>query len=115
MPSVRFRVSRSAAPISSTPAPAMSEARTRWARGTLARFDRVGVFVGVIGAFRDGSRKPAQANDATVPASAMNDAPAGGEMGEKESGPFRARPSNLSHYAATVVKAQVFVLFCFSA
>jgi hypothetical protein len=39
----------------------------------------------------------------------MNDMPANGEMGEKESGPFRARLSNLSYYAATGVKAQVFV------
>jgi hypothetical protein len=46
-------------------------------------------------------------------ASAMNDVPAGGEMGEKESGPFRARLSNLSYYAATGVKAQVFVLILF--
>ena len=83
----------------------MSEARTRWARVTLKRFDRVGEFVLVIGAFRD---------DATVPASAMNDVPAGGEMGEKESGPFRARLSNLSYYAATGVKAQVFVPLLFS-
>jgi hypothetical protein len=43
------------------------------------------------------------------PSSAMNDAPAGGKTGEKESGPFRARLSNLSYYAATGVKAQVFV------
>ena len=42
----------------------------------------------------------------------MNDVPAGGEMGEKESGPFRARLSNLSYYAATGVKAQVLFLFC---
>ena len=48
----------------------MSDARTRWARVTFARFDRIGRFVGVIGAFRD---EPAQADDATVPASAMND------------------------------------------
>ena len=75
----------------------MSEARTRWARVTLARFDRVGGLVWVMGAFRDGWRKPAQANDATVPASAMNDVPAGGEMGEKESGPFRARLSNFPY------------------
>jgi hypothetical protein len=43
----------------------------------------------------------------------MNDAPAGGEMGEKEGGPFRARLSNLSYYAATGVKAQVFVPLLF--
>jgi hypothetical protein len=43
----------------------------------------------------------------------MNDVPAGGEMGEKESGPFRARLSNLSYYAATGVKAQVFVPILF--
>ena len=53
MPSVRFRVSRSAAPISSSPAPAMSEARTRCARVTRARFDRVGGVAWVMGAFRD--------------------------------------------------------------
>jgi hypothetical protein len=81
----------------------MSEVRTRWARVTLKRFDRVGEFVLVIGAFRD---------DATVPA-AMNDVPADREMGEKESGPFRARLSNLSYYAATGVKAQVFVPLLF--
>jgi hypothetical protein len=43
----------------------------------------------------------------------MNDGPAGGEMGEKESGPFRARLSNLAYYAATGVKVQVFVLILF--
>jgi hypothetical protein len=43
----------------------------------------------------------------------MNNGPAGGEMGKKESGPFRARLSNLSYYAATGVKAQVFVLILF--
>src|ERR1700683_1349152 len=87
MLSVRFRVSRSAAPISSTPAPAMSEARTRWARVTLERFDRVDGFVWVMGALRDGWRKPGQANDAAVPASAMNDPPAWRRnWGEKESG-----------------------------
>jgi hypothetical protein len=48
-----FRVSRSAAPISSTPAPAMSEARTRWARVTRAHFDRVDGFAWVMGAFWD--------------------------------------------------------------
>ena len=35
-------------------------------------------------------------------------------MGEKESGPFRARLSNLSYYAATGVKARVFVPILFS-
>ena len=34
-------------------------------------------------------------------------------MGEKESGPFRARLSNLPYYAVTGVKAQVFVLVLF--
>jgi hypothetical protein len=43
----------------------------------------------------------------------MNDGPAGGEIGEKESGRFRARLSNLAYYAATGVKAQVFVLILF--
>src|ERR1700722_9280212 len=48
MLSVRLRVSLSVAPISSTPAPAMSEARTRWARVTLERFDRADGFVWVM-------------------------------------------------------------------
>jgi hypothetical protein len=43
----------------------------------------------------------------------MNDGPAGGEIGEKESGPSGARLSNLSYYAATGIKAQVFVLILF--
>ena len=88
----------------------MNEARTRWARVTLARFDRVGVLVDAIGAFKYGFP---DANDATVPASAMNDVPAGGGKGEKQSGPFRARLSNLSYYAANGVKAQVFVPLLF--
>ena len=56
--SVRFRLSRSAAPISSTPAPAMSEARIRWARVTLERFDPVDRVVWVMGASEaDGPRR----------------------------------------------------------
>jgi hypothetical protein len=43
----------------------------------------------------------------------MNDAPAGGEMGEKESGLFQARLSNLPYYAATGVKPQAFVPILF--
>jgi hypothetical protein len=34
-------------------------------------------------------------------------------MGEKESGPFRTRLSNLTYYAATGVKAQAFVRVLF--
>jgi hypothetical protein len=34
-------------------------------------------------------------------------------MGEKESGPFRTRLSNLAYYAATGVKAQAFVRVLF--
>jgi hypothetical protein len=91
----------------------MSEARTRWARVTLKRFDRVGRFVWVMGAFRDGGRKPAQGNDAMVSASAMTTCLLADKLGKKESGPFQARLSNLPYYAATGVKAQVFVPILF--
>jgi hypothetical protein len=42
-----------------------------------------------------------------------DDVPAGGEKEELESGPFQARLSNLPYYAATGVKAQVFVPILF--
>jgi hypothetical protein len=42
-----------------------------------------------------------------------DDAPAGGEIGEKESGPLQARLSNLPYYAATGVKPQAFVPILF--
>ena len=37
-----------------------------------------------------------------------------GRIGEKESGPFQARLSNLPYYAATGVKSQAFVPILFS-
>jgi hypothetical protein len=43
----------------------------------------------------------------------MNDVPAVGQIGEKESGPFQARLSNFSYYAATGVKPQAFVPILF--
>jgi hypothetical protein len=42
----------------------------------------------------------------------MNDSPAGGKMGEKESGPIRARLSNLSYYAAPASERKFLFLFC---
>ena len=42
-----------------------------------------------------------------------DDVPAGGEIGENESGPLQARLSNLTHYAATGVKPQAFVPILF--
>ena len=36
------------------------------------------------------------------------------KLGEKESGPFQARLSNLAYYAATGVKSQAFVLILLS-
>src|ERR1700722_7206122 len=114
MLSVRFRVSRSVVLISSTPVPAMSEARTRWARVTLERFDRVGGFAAVMGALRNGWRKPTQGNEATIPARAATTGCRRRNWGEKESGPFQARLSNFSHYALTGVIAQAFVRVMFS-
>jgi hypothetical protein len=42
-----------------------------------------------------------------------DDVPAGGEIVEKDSGPFQARLSNLPYYAATGVKPQAFVPILF--
>jgi hypothetical protein len=111
MLSVRFRVSRSAAPISSSPAPAISEARTFWARVDLARFGRAGEFGSVM--IPQGIVKNThEANDASGRARLRR--LAGRKIGwKRERGPFRARVSNLTHYAATGVKAQAFVLYLF--
>ena len=85
------------------------EARTRWARVTLERFDRLDGFVGVMGAFERLMEKARAGEGATVPASAMMTCLLAEKLREKESGPFQARLSNLPHYAATGVKAQAFV------
>jgi hypothetical protein len=66
-----------------------------------------------MGASRDWWRKPAQARDATVPASAMMTRLLAEKLREKESGPFRTRLSNLAYYAVTGVKAQAFVRVLF--
>jgi hypothetical protein len=48
-----------------------------------------------------------------VSASAMTTCLLADKLGKKESGPFQARLSNLPYYAATGVKAQVFVPILF--
>ena len=93
----------------------MREARTRWARVDprafrSARWIRVGHE-----RLEELLDEEARASERAPSARARSRCRAGGELGrETRAGAFRARVSNLPHYAVTGVKAQAFVLVLFS-
>jgi hypothetical protein len=88
----------------------MRDARTRWARVTLARLVRLGGLVWVMGALR-GWRSPARERRCASDE-------CGGDVGAGKRGiagdrPVQPRISNFAHYAVIGVKAQAFVLVLF--
>jgi hypothetical protein len=103
--SVRFRVSCSVALISSTPAPATSEASTLWARVAFERFDRVDRFVSDMGrSSRDLLEGSARAGERRPRFRAAFGLLASGEVfGRDKERRLRARVSNLPYYAVTGV------------